>query len=130
MRHIRSPAIISRADRTHRRRMRKAETWYRKRADRNGERAMAHTLDEICADSRVALKAAPLGDALPQIAERLARLLSNPDFVAATFSDDMPPGRRVLHHDPATAFYVLAHVQEGKKNGQPHSHGSRRAGDR
>src|SRR5262249_14593935 len=66
------PRSFSRADRTHTRRMRKAETWYRKRADRNGERAMAYTLDEFCADSRAALKAAPLPDALPQIAERLA----------------------------------------------------------
>ena len=85
---------------------------------------MAYTLDEFCADSRAVLKAAPLGDALPQVADRLARLLSNPAFVAETFSDDMPPGRRVLHHDPETDFYVLAHVQEGKKIGKPHSHGS------
>ena len=85
---------------------------------------MAYTLDEFCAESRAALKAAPLGDALPQVADRLARLLSNPAFVAETFSDDMPPGRRVLHHDPETDFYVLAHVQEGKKTGKPHSHGS------
>ena len=77
---------------------------------------MAYTLDEFCADSRAVLKAAPLPDALPQIAERLARLLSNPAFVAATFSDDMPPGRRILHHDPETDFYVLAHVQEGKRS--------------
>ena len=85
---------------------------------------MAYTLDEFCADSRAVLKAAPLGDALPQVADRLARLLSNPAFVAETFSDDMPPGRRVLHHDPETDFYVLAHVQEGKKVGKPHSHGA------
>ena len=57
---------------------------------------MAYTLDEFCADSRAVLKAAPLGDALPQVADRLARLLSNPAFVAETFSDDIPPGRRVL----------------------------------
>ena len=69
-------------------------------------------------------KAQPLASALPQIAERLGRLLRNPAFVAATFSDDMPPGRRVLHHDPATDFYVLAHVQEGNKVGKPHSHGA------
>src|SRR5262249_58169489 len=86
------PASCSRADRTHPRRMRKAETWYRKRADRNGERAMAYTLDEFCAESRAALKAAPLGDALPQIADRLARLLSSPAFVAEPFRDHIPPG--------------------------------------
>src|SRR2546425_8477210 len=85
---------------------------------------MAYTLDEFCAESRAALKAAPLPNALPQIAERLGRLLANPAFVAATFSDDMPPGRRILHHDPETDFYVLAHVQEGNKVGKPHSHGA------
>ena len=39
---------------------------------------MAYTLDEFCAESRAALKAAPLSNALPQIADRLARLLSDP----------------------------------------------------
>ena len=76
---------------------------------------MAYTLDEFCAESRAALKAAPLGDALPQIADRLARLLSNPAFVAETFSDDMPPGRRVLHHDPETDFYVLGTCRKEKR---------------
>jgi hypothetical protein len=92
--------------------------------DRTGKNAMAYSLNEFCADSRALLKSAPLAAALPQMAERLSRLLANPDFVAATFSDDMPPGRRVLHHDPDTDFYVLAHVQRGGKSGKPHSHGA------
>lgn len=85
---------------------------------------MAYTIDEFCAESRALLKAQPLMDALAQMSKRLGRLLSNPAFVAATFSDDMPPGRRVPYHDPETDFYVLAHVQEGKKTGKPHSHGA------
>ena len=85
---------------------------------------MPYTLDEFCAEGRAILKAQPPVDALPQIADRLERLLANPAFVAATFSDDMPPGRRVLHHDPETDFHVLAHVQEGNKVGTPHSHGA------
>jgi hypothetical protein len=85
---------------------------------------MAYTLDEFCTESGAILKAEKLPSALPQIAERLGRLLANPDFVAGTFSEDMPPGRRVLHHDPETDFYVLAHVQEGNKVGKPHSHGA------
>jgi hypothetical protein len=85
---------------------------------------MAYTLDDFCTDTRALLKAAPLPNALPQISDRLGRLLANPDFVAETFSDDMPPGRRVLHHDGETDFYVLAHVQEGNKVGKPHSHGA------
>src|SRR5215510_429189 len=88
------------------------------------EKLMAYTLDEFCSESRAILKADTLSNALPQIAERLSRLLANPTFVADTFSDDMPPGKRVLHHDPETDFYVLAHVQEGSKVGKPHSHGS------
>ena len=85
---------------------------------------MAYSLAEFCAESRTILKAEPLAKALPQIADRLGRLLSNPAFVAATFGDDMPPGRRVLHHDPETDVHVLAHVQEGSKVGKPHSHGA------
>ncbi len=83
---------------------------------------MAYTLGEFCADSRAILKTELLPDALAHIAERLGRLLSNPAFVAETFSDDMPPGRRVLYRDAETDFHVLAHVQEGNKTGKPHSH--------
>ena len=77
---------------------------------------MAYTLDEFCTESGAILKAEKLPSALPQIAERLGRLLANPVFVGETFSDDMPLGRRVLHHDPETDFYVLAHVQEGRRS--------------
>jgi predicted metal-dependent enzyme (double-stranded beta helix superfamily) len=86
--------------------------------------AMAYTLDEFCNDSRQILKARPLEDALPQIAENLSRLLGNPAFVKSAFNDDLPPGKRVLHHDPETDVYVLAHVQEGGKTGKPHNHGT------
>jgi hypothetical protein len=85
---------------------------------------MAYTLDDFCTDTRAALKAQPLDAALPALADRLSRLLVNPAFVAETFNDDMPPGRRVLYRDPDLDFYVLAHVQEGGKTGKPHSHGS------
>ena len=85
---------------------------------------MAYTLAEFCADSRGILKTEPRPDALAHIAERLGRLLANPAFVAETFSDDMPPGRRILYRDAETDFHVLAHVQEGNKTGKPHSHGS------
>jgi predicted metal-dependent enzyme (double-stranded beta helix superfamily) len=85
---------------------------------------MAYTLAQFCAESSAILKSRPLAGALTQVADRLARLLANPDFVAETFSEDMPPGKRVLHHDPELDFYVMAHVQEGGKTGKPHSHGS------
>ena len=85
---------------------------------------MVCTLSQFCADAHMHLKSEPLSGALGKISDRLRDLLSNPAFVAETFNDDMPPGRRVLHHDPETDFYVLAHVQEGQKVGKPHSHGT------
>lgn len=85
---------------------------------------MAYTLQEFCADAHALLKAEPLAGALPKVADRLSQLLRNPDFVSATFNDDMPPGKRELYHDPELDFYVLAHVQQGGKTGKPHSHGA------
>ena len=84
---------------------------------------MPYTLSEFCADLSATLKAKGTA-ALPEIAEKLSALLSNPAFVAETFNDDTPIGRRELWHDPATDAYVLAHVQEGGKVGKPHSHGA------
>jgi predicted metal-dependent enzyme (double-stranded beta helix superfamily) len=88
------------------------------------ETAMAYTLNQFCSDARTILKAQPLAAALPKVAERLSELLVNPDFVAETFNDDTPVGRRELFHDPELDFYVLAHVQQGGKTGKPHSHGT------
>jgi hypothetical protein len=85
---------------------------------------MAYSLQDFCTDTRGFLRGQPVASALPQIAERLGRLLDEPTFVAATFGDDTAVGKRVLYHDPDTDFYVLAHVQEGNKVGKPHSHGT------
>jgi predicted metal-dependent enzyme (double-stranded beta helix superfamily) len=87
------------------------------------ELTMPYTLADFCADLSATLKAK--GQAgLPDIARKLTELLNNPDFVAETFSDDTPIGRRELWHDADTDAYVLAHVQEGGKIGKPHSHGA------
>jgi len=84
---------------------------------------MAYSLHEFCTDLSAALRAK--GEkGLPDIAAKLATLLANPAFVAETFSEDTPIGRRELWHDPETDAYVLAHVQEGGKVGKPHSHGA------
>lgn len=85
---------------------------------------MAYTLEQFCADTRAALKAGPLEEALPRIAEHLSRLLANPAFVAEAFEGSMEPGKRELYHDPDLDFFVLAHVQPGGKTGKPHSHGA------
>lgn len=84
---------------------------------------MAYTLANFCNDLSAILKARGQ-DGLPDIARKLSELLNNPDFVAATFAEDTPIGRRELWHDPQTDAYVLAHVQQGGKVGKPHSHGA------
>src|SRR6476661_8000701 len=83
---------------------------------------MAYDLDRFCSDLRTLLTARGPA-ALPEIAAHLRSLLVNPDFVAATFDEAMPPGQRVLAHDPQTDAYVLAHVQAPGKRGTPHGHG-------
>ena len=85
---------------------------------------MAYTLEQFCQDHHAALTSGqPLAQVLPKIAEKLSELLRNPQFVAETFNDDTPIGRRTLHHDKDTDVYVLAHVYDGPKKGSPHNHG-------
>jgi hypothetical protein len=84
---------------------------------------MAYTLANFCTDLSATLKAKGQ-NGLPDIAQKLSELLKNPNFVADTFSEDTPIGRRELWHDPDTDAYLLAHVQEGGKVGKPHSHGA------
>ena len=77
---------------------------------------MAYTLQQFCADHHAILTSGtPLSAALPQIAAKLSVLLKNPAFVAETFSDDTPVGRRTLHHDKDIDVYVLAHVYEARR---------------
>ncbi len=85
---------------------------------------MSYTLDDFCASCRAALRAdEPMAARLARMAEHLARLLANPAFVQATFTEDAPPGQQLLRHDQDMDFYVLAHVQRPGKRGAPHSHG-------
>ena len=77
---------------------------------------MAYTLNQFCADHHALLTSGqPLAKALPQIAEKLSTLLNNPEFVAESFSEDTPPGKRTLHHDADTDVYVLAHVSKARR---------------
>jgi hypothetical protein len=84
---------------------------------------MAYSLTDFCIDLSATLKAKGQSG-LPDIARKLSDLLANPAFVAETFNEDIPVGKRELWHDPETDAYVLAHVQEGGKVGKPHSHGA------
>nr|TFG53725.1 MAG: hypothetical protein E4H34_03365 [Hyphomicrobiales bacterium] len=83
---------------------------------------MAYALNEFCSDLNVLLKEKGAG-AISEIVEKLKLLLANPDFVAETFNDDTPKGKRTLYHDADSDAYVLAHVHLAGGRGKPHSHG-------
>ena len=85
---------------------------------------MDHHLGTFCADCRRLLQSHATDVALPQIARGLTALLAAPDFVATTFDDLTPAGKRELYRDPSTGFRVLAHVQPAGKGGAPHDHGA------
>lgn len=85
---------------------------------------MGYTLEQFCKDAHGILAKGQDKAALDAVAERLKELVSNPEFVATTFSEDTPPGKRELWHDPDSDAYVLAHVQRAGKGGNPHSHGN------
>lgn len=86
---------------------------------------MAYTLEQFCKDTNAILDSGgDIQSRLDKVAEKLSGLLTDEDFVKATFNDDIPPGKRELYHDADRDYYVLAHVQDGGKKGTPHSHGA------
>lgn len=85
---------------------------------------MSYSLDQFCNDCHDFLSNGATDESREQIRAKLEQLLVNQDFIKATFSEGMEPGKRVLYHDDASDAYVLAHVQKIGKGGNPHSHGS------
>jgi hypothetical protein len=85
---------------------------------------MSYTIEQFGADCHRILSRNATPEGLEEIRRKLEKLMVDPAFIASTYSEDMPPGKRVLYHDPETDVYVLAHVlKAGKKSGRPHSHG-------
>ncbi len=85
---------------------------------------MSYSLDQFCNDCHDFLSNGATDESREQIRAKLEQLLVNQDFIKATFSEDMAPGKRVLYHDTDSDAYVLAHIQNVGKGGKPHSHGS------
>jgi predicted metal-dependent enzyme (double-stranded beta helix superfamily) len=84
---------------------------------------MTYSLDQFCKDCHDILAARNDDEGRDKIRTKLVDLLKNEDFVSETFNEDTPPSKRELYHDPETDVYVLAHVQEAGKGGNPHTHG-------
>jgi predicted metal-dependent enzyme (double-stranded beta helix superfamily) len=84
---------------------------------------MAYGLNGFTSDLNRILKAKGV-DGIDEVAEKLRVLLANPEFVAETFNEDTPKGKRLLYHDADSDARVLAHVHMPGKRGKPHSHGT------
>lgn len=84
---------------------------------------MTYSLDQFCRDTHDILSTGVNDATRQKVADNLKKLVSNPDFIKATFNDEMKPSKRVLWHDKDLDVYVLAHVQREGKGGNPHSHG-------
>ena len=83
---------------------------------------MAYTLDEFCSDSRAPLKSLPpQATALAQISERLGRLLSNPAFVAQTFSEASRPAGAcsITIRKPTSTCLRTCRREEDREAAQP-----------
>ncbi len=86
---------------------------------------MGYSLDQFCKDTNAILdKGGDIQERLNEVADKLSGLLTNEEFVKATFDNETPPGKRELYHDADRDYYVLAHVQDGGRKGTPHSHGT------
>jgi hypothetical protein len=83
---------------------------------------MAYTLEQFCDQSRSLLKSQPIDAALSQMGEQLSRLLSDPDFVAKTFSESTPPGRFEIHKE--AGLCIVGEVKAPNSVNNPHDHGS------
>jgi hypothetical protein len=84
---------------------------------------MAYALNDFCSDLNALLKEKGKGG-VSDVMEKLKNLLANADFVAETFNEDTPKGKRELYHDADSGAYVFAHVHHPGKRGKPHSHGN------
>lgn len=84
---------------------------------------MAYTLEQFCQDCHDALTADPGPGGREQVRAHLEKLLANKNFVAEHLSSQSK-GKTLLHHDPETGFYVMAHGTDSGKTGKPHDHGA------
>ena len=86
---------------------------------------MPYALTQLAADIRETLKASPGRTGKEAIQQYVSKALTDPAFVAAHLKERAPGGhpREVLYEDPELGFCILAHVNHGAKESQPHDHG-------
>ena len=85
---------------------------------------MSHTLEQLSADIRKALKADSGAAGKQAVCALVSKVLLDKEFVDKHLrAEDCKP-RKVLYEDPELGFCVCGHVYEKPAHGQPHDHGS------
>ncbi len=84
---------------------------------------MPHTLEQIAAEIRAALKAdsGPAGKEV--ICKIVAKVLRDQAFIDQHLTADQCKPRKVLYEDPELGFCICGHVYPTPAHGAPHDHG-------
>jgi len=84
---------------------------------------MAYTLEQFASTCRAILEADPGPEGRKKVCAVVQDVLKDKVFVAKHLGDDVPE-RKVLYEDPTLGFCILAHVNRGAKESNPHDHGT------
>lgn len=84
---------------------------------------MSHTLDQLGADIRAALKADAGPSGKQAVCAIVTEVLGDEDFIARHLTAEQCKPRKVLYEDPEMGFCICGHVYEKPAHGQPHDHG-------
>jgi len=84
---------------------------------------MAYTLEQFASTCRAILEADPSPEGRKKVCAVVQDVLKDKAFVAKHLGDDVPE-RKVLYEDPTLGFCILAHVNRGAKESNPHDHGT------
>jgi hypothetical protein len=84
---------------------------------------MAYTLEQFAAACRAILESDPGPDGRKKVCAVVQDVLKDKGFVAKHLGDDVPE-RKILYEDPKLGFCILAHVNRGAKESNPHDHGT------
>ena len=83
---------------------------------------MSHTLETFAAEAHRILTAENNPQGRQKVCALLSEVLTDREFVTKHLGDDVPD-RKILYEDPELGFCILAHVNHGARESQPHDHG-------
>src|SRR5919204_1154801 len=83
---------------------------------------MGYTLEKLATAVRDILRQEPDPRGRERVRALVEEVLKDDAFIARHLGDDVPE-RKILYEDPELGFCILAHVNHGAKESQPHDHG-------